>query len=71
MIQQHVNGGGELLLGQLEDGVQYPNHLDKDDVGDPGAFGNESLCSRGLSRIVTRKKANDDVGVNGAHVAWP
>ncbi len=30
----------------------------------------ESLCSCSLARIVACQQANDDVGVNGAHVAW-
>jgi hypothetical protein len=71
MVEQHVNGGGEPLVGQLEDRVQHPNHFDEDDMGNPGALGNKRLGSRGLARIVAREKANDDVGVNGAHVAWP
>jgi hypothetical protein len=71
MVEQHVNGGAELLVGELEDRVEDPNHLDQDDVGDPSTLRYERLSSRGLARIVSGEKANDDVGVNGAHDAWP
>lgn len=71
MIEQHVNGGGELLVRELEDRVQYPDHFDQDEMGHPRALRNERLRSRSLARIVAREKANDDVGVNGAHDAWP
>jgi hypothetical protein len=32
MIEEHFDGGDELLLGKLEDGVEHPDHLDEDDV---------------------------------------
>ena len=55
MVEQHVNGRRELLVGELEDRVEHPNHLDQDDVGNPGALGHESLGPRGLAGIVARQ----------------
>ena len=69
MVEQHIDGRGKLLVRQLENRVHHPNHLHKHNVGNPGALGNERLGSSGLTKIVSRKKTNDDIGVNRAHVA--
>ena len=71
MVEQHVDSGREVLVVELEDCIQHPNHLDQDDVRNPRALGHKRLGPGGLPRVVPCQEANHNVGVNGAHIVWP
>jgi len=51
------------------DGVEHPRRLDKDDVGDPSAGGNEGFGNGSLFGVVASEEPNKNVRIKRAHGA--
>ena len=67
MVQQHLDGGCQLGVIQLVDSIEDPNCFSEGQQGDPSAVFDKSIGCGGLARVVTGDKADEDVGINGAH----
>ena len=69
MIEQHLDGGCDLLARKLVHGVEDPKCLSQHEMGYPSALADELFSRANLTGIITRHEANKDVRVNREHAA--
>ena len=68
MREKDLDGCRNFRRRLIVDRGQYPHGLDENQVRHPGTSGDESFGCLGLAFVVARDQANQDIGVNRAHV---
>jgi hypothetical protein len=69
MIEQHLDRGGDRLRAAIVNGCQDPGGFSENEMGHPRTPRDKGLGSRDLSGIIARHEPDEDVRVNGSHVA--
>jgi hypothetical protein len=68
MVEEPLDGLGQLSRANAIDASKNPYGFDEDDVRDPDRPGrDEGLGSGELFGVLAREKVHEDVGVSGAH----
>ena len=69
VLQEHIDGSRYFWMSEFVDGRKDPRCLDEDERRYLRTFANEGFRRSDLLAVVTRDKANQHVGINGAHAS--
>lgn len=69
MIQQHLDGSRNICRCSPVNRFQHPGRFGENKVRDPGTLLDERLSGGRLPTVIAGQEANEDVRINGVHVA--